>query len=545
MQSRPIRPDTMGHDGTMRRWDGWGYEGTEAHLGNTARAFVEREVGTASPPGFATLADVVAGVPLSRLAAHALLDLDPEARVRHARGQSLPDLLDLRFGRLDAVPDAVARPGHRSEVRAVLDLARSAGAWLVPYGGGTSVVGGVNARRSPDPLVTVDLASLSGVRDVDVRSGLVTAGAGTTGPDLARALEPHGLTVGHEPQSFELATVGGWVAARGSGLRSLGLGRIEQLFAGGTLEAPAGTLELPPFPASAAGPDLRQLVLGSEGRLGFLTDVVLRATPAPVTDRFDAWAMPSWAASLEATRELARSRPGLSMLRLSTLAETRALLAFADRPSQLRALRTYLRARRRPPDWCLLLVGASGANRSVKAARAEAGDVLGRAGGLKLPVFADAWYRTRLRSPYLRNALIAAGYGAETLETATDWTRLAGLLARLELAIGSALEDRGERVHVFTHLSHVYPSGSSLYVTYLFRLGSGPDEARERAAAIKRVASATIVAEGATISHHHGVGTDHASYLAAEKGELGMAALGAVARTFDPDGMMNRGVLLP
>jgi alkyldihydroxyacetonephosphate synthase len=529
----------------MRRWDGWGFEGVEAHLGSAGRAFVERAVGVATPPAFASLPDVVAAVPPSRLAAHDLLDLDPEARVRHARGQSLPDLLDLRFGRLDAVPDAVARPAHRSEVRAALDLARSAGAWLVPYGGGTSVVGGVSARPSPEPLITVDLGGLSGVRDIDERSGLVTVGAGTTGPDLARALEPHGLAVGHEPQSFELATVGGWVAARGSGMRSLGLGRIEHLFAGGTLEAPAGTLEMPPFPASAAGPDLRQLVLGSEGRLGFLTDVVLRAIPTPAADRFDAWAMPSWAAGLEATRELARSRPGLSMLRLSTLAETRALLAFADRPRQLRALGTYLRARRRPDDWCLLLVGASGSARSVKAARAGAGDVLGRAGGVRLPVFADAWYRTRLRSPYLRNALIEAGYGAETLETATDWTRLPGLLARLELAITGALEGRGERVHVFTHLSHVYPSGSSLYVTYLSRLSDGPDEARDRAATIKRVASETIVAEGATISHHHGVGRDHAPYLAAEKGELGMAALESVARTFDPDGIMNRGVLLP
>src|SRR5690349_9546683 len=344
----------------MRRWDGWGFEDVEAHLGSSGRAFVEQHVGAASAPRFASLDDVLAAVPPSRLAPHDLLDLDPEARVRHARGQSLPDLLDLRFGRLDAVPDAVARPAHPSEVRAVLDLARSTGAWLVPYGGGTSVVGGVTARRSPDPLITVDLARLAGVRDVDERSGLVTVGAGTTGPDLATALQPHRLTVGHEPQSFELATVGGWVAARGSGLRSLGFGRIEQLFAGGMLEAPAGTLEMPPFPASAAGPDVRQLVLGSEGRLGFLTDVVLRATPVPAADRFDAWAMPSWAAGLDATHRLARSRPGLSMLRLSTLAETRALLAFADRPRQLRALGTYLRARRRPDNWCLLLVGASG-----------------------------------------------------------------------------------------------------------------------------------------------------------------------------------------
>ena len=529
----------------MRRWDGWGFEDVDAHLGGAGRSFVEAHVGTASAPAFATLPDVVRAVPASRVAAHALLDTDPEARVRHARGQSLPDLLDLRFGRLDAVPDAVARPAHRAEVRAILDLARSTGSRLIPYGGGTSVVGGVNARPSPDPLVTVDLARLAGVTSIDERSGLVSAAAGTSGPALAEALASRGLTVGHEPQSFELATVGGWVAARGSGMRSLGLGRIEQLFAGGVLEAPAGSLDLPPFPASAAGPDLRQLVLGSEGRLGVLTDVVLRTTPLPEADRFDAWAMPGWAAGLEAAHDLARSRPGLSMLRLSTAGETRALLAFADKPRQLRALGAYLRARRRPSDWCLLLVGASGSTRTVKAARAEAGATLGRHGGVKLPAFADAWYRARLRAPYLRNALIAAGYGAETLETATDWARLPGLLARLELAIGSALADRDERVHVFTHLSHVYPSGSSLYVTYLFRLGPDPDEARARTLAIKRAASDAIIAEGATITHHHGVGADHAPYLAAEKGTLGMAALDAVVRTFDPDGIMNPGVLLP
>ncbi len=159
----------------MRRWDGWGFEDVDAHLGAAGRSFVEAQVGTASAPAFATLADVVQAVPASRVAAHDLLDTDPEARVRHARGQSLPDLLDLRFGRLDAVPDAVARPAHRSEVRAILDLARSTGTRLIPYGGGTSVVGGVNARPSPDPLVTVDLARLAGVTSIDERSGLVTA----------------------------------------------------------------------------------------------------------------------------------------------------------------------------------------------------------------------------------------------------------------------------------------------------------------------------------------------------------------------------------
>lgn len=528
----------------MRRWNGWGDDADDTRLGATGRRFLESRVGPASPVRDAALADVVATVPPSRLTAHPLLSTGPELRVRRARGQSFQDWLALRSGRLDAVPDAVARPVDGGQVRELIDHARAAGARLVPYGGGTSVVGGVTVRPSPDPVITVDLGRLAGVRVLDERSLLVTAGSGTTGPALATELAGRGLTIGHEPQSWELATVGGWVAARGSGLRSLGVGRIEQLFAGGTLESPAGRLEMAPFPGSAAGPDLRQLVLGSEGRLGILTDVILRATPLPEEDRTEAWALPGWTAGVEAIRELAQARPGLSMLRLSTPAETRTLLAFADRPSQTRALAAYLRARRQPADWALLLLGVAGRRRVARAAGKEAASILRAFHAVRVPALAATWSRTRFRSPYLRNALWTAGYGADTLETATDWTRLPTLLARLETSVGNALAPRGERVHVFTHLSHLYPSGSSLYLTFLFRLAADPDESLDRWHTIKRAASETIVAEGATISHHHGVGTDHAPYLVAEKGPLGMAALEAVVRTFDPDGLMNPGVLL-
>lgn len=531
----------------MRSWNGWGDEGDSTAVGAGGRRLLEARIGPGTPPREATLAEVVARVPASRLEPDDALRLttDPEARVRRARGQSLPDLAALRYGRLDAVPDAVARPAEPHDVRALIDHAAASGARLIPYGGGTSVVGGVSARPSPDPLITVDLGALVGVRSVDDGSGLVTVLAGTTGPALATLLAGHGLTVSHEPQSWELATVGGWVAARGSGLKSLGTGRIEQLFAGGTLEAPAGTLRMPSHPASAAGPDLRQLVLGSEGRLGILTEAVLRASPHPDVERMDAWALPAWGEGVEAVRELVQARPGLSLLRLSTLAETRTLLAFAERSAQTRALAAYVRARRRPGDWVLVLTGVAGRRRIAKAARAEAKAILGAHGGIRLPALADAWSRTRFRSPYLRNALWSAGYASDTLETSTDWAHVPGLLARIEAVLSTALAPWGERVHVFTHLSHLYPTGSSLYVTYIFRLAADPDETMARWRALKSAASGTIVADGATISHHHGVGIDHAPYLEAEKGALGMAALQAVARTFDPDGIMNPGVLLP
>jgi alkyldihydroxyacetonephosphate synthase len=539
----PVR--RLGHDGRVRRWNGWGDDTDGTRLGRSGRRFLEERLGSATPPVDATLEDVVAAVPESRLSAHPLLSDDPDLRVRRARGQSFPDLVALRSGHLDAVPDAVARPIDDAQVRELIDHARAVGARLIPYGGGTSVVGGVSVRPMADPVVTVDLAGLAGVRSVDERSGMVTAGSGTTGPALATTLAGMGLTVGHEPQSWELATVGGWVAARGSGLRSMGVGRIEQLYAGGRLQAPAGTLDMAPYPGSAAGPDLRQLVLGSEGRLGILTDVVLRTTPLPDVDLIEAWALPGLAAGYEAVRTIVQARPGLSLLRLSTPAETQTLLAFAERRAQTSALGAYLRARRQPADWALVLLGASGHRRVAKAARAEAVSILHAFHAVRVPGLAATWSKTRFRSPYLRNALWSDGYGSDTLETATDWAHVPSLLARLERAVAGALGPRGEQAHVFTHLSHLYPSGSSLYLTYLFRLGPDPDETLDRWHAIKRAASEAIVAEGATISHHHGIGTDHAPYLPAEKGPLGMAALESIVRTFDPDGIMNPGVLLP
>lgn len=528
----------------MRRWNGWGDEADDTRVGPSARRFLDQHLGPAVAPRDATLAEVVARVPPSRVTDDEHLDTDPELRVRRARGQSFPDLVDLRSGRLAAVPDAVARPTSSEEVRGILRRARATGIRLVPYGGGTSVVGGVTVRPAPDPVVTVDLGELNAVQSLDERSGLVTAGAGITGPDLATHLGDRALAVGHEPQSWELATVGGWVAARGSGLRSFGIGRIEQLFAGGTLEAPAGTLEMPPFPASAAGPDLRQLVLGSEGRLGILTEITLRATPIPEVDRLESYALPGWESAMDCVRTIARVHPALSVLRLSTPSETATLLAFAERERQVRALQSWLRIRRQPSDWALLLVGVAGTRRSAGAARVEARSIIGAHGGVGVPALATTWSRTRFRSPYLRNALWSIGYASDTLETATDWAHVPALLTRLEAAVGGALAASGERVHVLTHLSHLYPSGSSLYLTFLFRLAPDPDETLARWRAIKLAASAVIEAEGATITHHHGVGTDHAPYLVAEKGPLGMATLESVVRTFDPDGVMNPGVLL-
>ncbi len=529
----------------MRRWNGWGDEGIHYSLPEGARRMLESLLGPGEPPQDAALRDVVETIPPTRLPSHALVSAEPDVRARHARGQSLPDWIALRSGRLGVAPDGVAFPGTAEEVRGVLRWAREAGAHVIPYGGGTSVVGHVNPQGGTAPVLTLSLARMTRLVGVDVASQLATFEAGVTGPDLEAALRARGLTLGHYPQSFELSTLGGWIATRSSGQQSLGYGRIERLFAGGRLEAPAGTLGLPPLPASAAGPDLKELVLGSEGRLGVITEATVRATSLPEQEEFHGLFLPSWDDGLAACRAILQARLPVSMARLSNAAETETSLALAEPGWRLQALDVLLGLRGLGPERCLLVLGFTGSRGLVKATRAEAFALARSAGAVVVgQSLGRAWKKNRFRAPYLRNSLWEAGYAVDTLETAAPWSRLPALARDVEEALRGDPDGTGGRTHVFTHLSHAYLDGASLYTTYLFRLPRDPDEALERWRRLKAAASRAIVAREATISHQHGVGTDHRAYLEAEKGPLGLAALEAACRVFDPEGFMNPGKLV-
>ena len=530
----------------MRRWNGWGDEAIDYPVPAGAGRFLEQRIGAARPAPSASLAAARAAVAPSRLSPHALVDREADTRLRHARGQSLPDWIAMRSGRPGAVPDGVAHPTTRQDVRALLGWAAASGARLIPYGGGTSVVGHVNPPAGDAPVLTVSMARMSGLLAFDETSQLATFGAGAAGPDLEAQLRARGFTLGHFPQSFEYSTVGGWVATRSSGQQSLGYGRIERLFAGGRLEAPAGTLELPAHPSSAAGPDLREIVLGSEGRLGIITEATVRVSALPERERFYAVFLPSFDDGVAAVRELVQARVPLSMLRLSTAVETETTLRLAGHELLIQALERVLTMRGAGPEKCMLLLGFTGRRSLVTAARKDAVAIALAHRGLRAggAVVGKQWQRSRFRVPYLRNALWDAGYAVDTLETATRWSRLPGLVRAVEAALENALEDRGERVHVFTHLSHFYPDGASLYTTCLFRLAADPDESLRRWQSLKAAASAAIVAHGGTISHHHGIGTDNAPWLAAEKGELGMQVLRDLCARFDPGGLMNPGKLV-
>jgi alkyldihydroxyacetonephosphate synthase len=529
----------------MKRWNGWGDDTVLYPLPEGPRRFLKELVGPGTPPRDAGLAQVVASVPASRLPDHALVSKDSEVRLRHARGQSLPDWIALRSGRLPVFPDGVAYPSTDDEVRALLEFAAEAELRVIPYGGGTSVVGHVNPLPGERPVLTVDLARLSRLRRFDAVSLLATFGAGVMGPDLEAQLRARDCTLGHFPQSFELSTLGGWIVTRSSGQQSLGYGRIEQLFAGGTLISPAGTLVLPPFPASAAGPDLRESVLGSEGRLGILAETTVRVAPLPEMEAFHGVFFPDFEQGRQAVREVMQAHLPLSMLRLSTAIETETTLALAGHERLIGTLERLLSLRGIGPEKCLLILGFTGREAVVKAARKEALGIAGEQGGTHVGrTFGNEWHKSRFRTPYLRNTLWEMGYAIDTLETATDWANVPVMLEAIEAALRAGLEDLGERVHVFSHLSHLYPYGSSIYTTYLYRIAPDSDETLHRWQVLKTAASEAIVAHGGTISHQHGVGTDHLAYMLREKGPLGVATLKDLCRRFDPEGMMNPGKMI-
>jgi alkyldihydroxyacetonephosphate synthase len=537
----------------MRRWNGWGDQALTYPLPPSALCFLEEALGPGTPPQDATLADVLRAVPRSRLLVHPLVIPDVEVRLRHACGQSLPDWVALRSGRIPAFPDGVAFPSSEEEVAQLITFAARVGAHLIPYGGGTSVVGHVNPSPGDAPVLSVDMGRINRLLALDEMSRLAIFGAGVDGPRLEASLRAQGCTLGHFPQSFEFSTLGGWIATRSSGQQSLYYGRIEELFAGGRLVAPAGRLDLPPFPASAAGPDLRQLVLGSEGRLGIVTQATLRVNPLPEREDFHAIFFPDWAQGVAAVRQMAQARLPLSMLRLSDAVETTTTLVLAGHERLVNLLEQLLRLRGLGPDKCMLLVGITGRDEAVKATRKQAMGVARAFGGVHVGrKMGEEWRKSRFRTPYLRNTLWARGYAVDTLETAIRWSDVASTAGAIRRALRDGLKEVGERVHVFSHLSHIYADGASIYVTYLFRLpqadssqpGIDSDEALRRWRLLKGAASDVIVAAGGTISHQHGVGVDHASYLLAEKGKLGMTALRSLCRTFDPEGVMNPGKLV-
>ena len=531
------------------KWWGWGDPEKRLGLGEDARATLEAELGAAEPSARVELEEVTMpearALPdaVTRAAAEALLT-GHEDRVRRATGKSYPDLFRTRSGRLDAAPDAVVTPRSAAQVLAVVEASAASGVAVVPFGGGTSVVGGVDPIRGPhDAAIALDLQSLRHC-EVDHTSLTARLGPGLRGPEAEAALLAEGLTLGHYPQSFEYATVGGFAATRSAGQASAGYGRFDELVTAIELMSPAGRLATLETAHTAAGPALRELIVGSEGTLGVITDVTVRVRRAPAVTRYEGWIAADFESGAEAVRALAQSGRLPDVTRLSDEEETRVSLALSSTAGLKRSLLdSYLRLRRRTGG-CMMIVGWEGEAEDVERRRALSSRTLRSAGVVRLGgAPGRAWSHGRFDGPYLRDELLDLGYFVETMETSHTWSRYQDLYGAVGDALRDALQGQGTPGLVWCHLSHAYRDGASLYFTFVAPRRAGAEI--EQWGAVKTAACQAIVATGGTITHHHAVGRDHAPYMPAEVGDVGVEALRALKERLDPAGIMNPGKLLP
>jgi alkyldihydroxyacetonephosphate synthase len=391
----------------------------------------------------------------------------------------------------------------------------------------------------------MDMSRMNHLIEFDETSLLATFEAGIAGPDLEASLKKRGYTLGHFPQSFEYSSLGGWIATHSVGQQSYYFGRIEDLFAGGLVETPRGPMELLPHPASAAGPDLRQLILGSEGRLGIITHAVVRICSLPEVDRFYGVFFKDWESGLEAVREVVQNGVPVSMLRLSDPLETQTTLLLSGRERTVELADLGMKSFGYGSERSLLIMGITGDRRSASSARSRAMAILRKHGSLPaISAVGDIWEKSRFFSAYLRNTLWELGYAVDTLETAASWSMIPELTKGILSAMQDSIKHQGKQALIFSHLSHHYSDGASIYITFIFQRGNDPNETLRRWRALKEAATQAILENGATISHQHGVGLDHAPYLHHEKGKLGIEVLQAACKQIDPEGIMNPGKLL-
>jgi alkyldihydroxyacetonephosphate synthase len=529
------------------KWNAWGDPDAAKPLSDSIRSLLKQAFGVTSSTAAQLKTDQVPLRPSQLASGHrealtAIVGSDycrtgNHDRLLHAGGKSTLDLLRRKDSGVQEAPDAVLLPGGEDEVSAILRYCSEHGIAVVPFGGGTSVVGGLDPVRGPfDAVVTLDLRRFDQLLAFDEVSAEAEFGAGVTGPQAERLLGERGFSLGHFPQSFEFASLGGFAATRSSGQNSAGYGRFDDMVCGLRAVTPAGVLDLGRAPQSAAGPDLRQLLIGSEGVFGIITQVRVRVHSLPQAIRYEAWSFPDFATGTAALRAVTQTGTGPTVIRLSDEAETCVNLASAS--DAITAIGETQIA-----GGCFAITVFEGTAAHAESRHAETRAVLAAHGGTSLgEAPARAWERSRFSAPYLRDSLLAAGALCETLETATDWSNIAALKAAVTDALTGALAESGTPALMLCHISHVYTTGASLYFTVVAGQRGNPiDQWR----AAKTAASNAIMTLGGTITHHHAVGIDHRPWMHDEVGELGARLLRAIKSTLDPAGILNPGKLIP
>ncbi len=549
------------------KWWGWGLDGVEfthedkPELGPFIKAQLGLDVTQVKtkPARFEALDIPEPDLPDSLKAAlyeavtPQFVSVDPLDRVIHARGKSIRDLIRQRRGDLPRVPDAVVRPADEDEVTAVLQAALQADAVVIPFGGGSSISGSLEAQAHEQrPVLSVDLGRLDRVLEIDETSRVARVQAGVFGPALEEQLNARGFTFGHFPDSFTHSTLGGWIATRSSGMQSDAYGDIADLTKGLRVVTPTGMLVVKPIPTMSTGPSVREMILGSEGRLGIITEATVHVRRIPAERKILGYLFPSFPQGLDAMRDIAASECQVSVTRVSDAPETRFSFATRKAPKlvdkvQSKALQTYLTKRMGFPDlneMCLSFIGFEGSADHVSEQRKAVGRIVKRHGGLCVGSGPGALYdQKKFDTPYIRDFLLDRGAAADVSETAMPWSRLPGVYEAATAAARQAFDELGVRGYVMCHLSHSYHAGACLYFTFAFEPPAGADMI-EAYDTVKQAVQQAFVDNGATLSHHHAVGTEHAPWLQQDITAPGVALLQALFDGTDPGRNLNPGKII-
>ena len=477
-------------------------------------------------------------------------DLD---RIVHTYGKSATDLLRIRAGDIPRVPDVVVYPGNEAEVQLIVDHAVAADAVIIPYGGGTSFSGSLRAPEGETrPVISLDLGRMNQLIDLDEESGLARIQAGALGPDLEDQLSARGWVLGHYPDSFTHSTLGGWVATRSSGMQSDKYGDISDITRGMRVVMPGKVLAVRPVPQTSTGPSVREMVLGSEGRLGVITEVTVQVHRIPEVRVILGYLFPSWEAGLAAMQEISTSDSHPSVTRVSDARETAFSFATRKKSSGIsisslisKGLMKVLERRGWNLDEvCLSFIGYEGDKAHVARQKKIVKDIVGKHGGIGVGKGPGVLYdQKKFDTPYIRDFLLDRGAIGDVSDTAAPWSRLLPLYRNVMAAAEKVYAQLGVRGWIMCHLSHSYHSGACLYFTFAFK-HDGVDPLAQYEP-LKNAIQQAFVDSGGTLSHHHAVGTEHAAWLEQDISAPGVHMIDGLFTAMDPGRNFNPGKIIP
>ncbi len=548
------------------KWWGWGLDGVGFHFEDKPgfAPFVQQAVGLdllnatrAGEPSFADLdvpqskATAAFIKTLAGIVGDAHVTTDDMVRVVHTYGKSIRDLFRIRGNQILRSPDVVIFAADEAEVQKIVDAAVAANAVIIPFGGGSNIGGSLEPiPEEQRTIVSLDLGRLRKVIDIDTDSGLARIQAGAQGPDLEAQLNAKGWTIGHFPDSFTHSTVGGWVATRSSGMQSDKYGDIADIARGLRVVRAGGVLVLRPLPSTSSGPSVREMILGSEGRLGVITEVTVQVHRTPAKRDVYAYFFPNWKAGIAAMQAIAESDAAPSITRVSDSRETGFSLATAkDRKGMDKFLAgTVLPGIMKSKGWnleeiCLSFIGYEGSVSHAKRQKSLVDAIIKKHGGMGVGTGPGILYdQKKFDTPYLRDFLLDMGAAGDVSETAAPWSKLIALHENVYAAANRAFDEIGIKGWIMSHLSHSYHSGACLYFTFAFVYGKDPIAEYN---VVKGAIQQAFVDSDATISHHHGVGLEHSPWLTEDISAEGVKIMTGLFASADATENFNPGKILP